>query len=162
MLSTICHTLSLATLSLCFPSPKTWQTNENRDSASSYVSFYLSKIYYWYIDIYILPYYHPFLNAKSPDYLFLPIVDATSTLEILNLILKIMCEAWLDHIYGKRIKFRYSSILILLAMDMFNVCFQVALVPWIFWKTSMASPLGCRAANRFRHFTSIRLFNMMC
>lgn len=35
-------------------------------------------------------------------------VQATDVLEILNLILKIMCEAWLDHIYGQKTKFRYA------------------------------------------------------
>lgn len=44
--------------------------------------------------------------------LFLPVVQATDVLEILNLVLRILCEAWLDNIYSQKIKFRckFSSL----------------------------------------------------
>lgn len=38
--------------------------------------------------------------------IYLPVLRSTQTLEILNLILRIMCEAWLDHIYTQKIPFR--------------------------------------------------------
>lgn len=44
------------------------------------------------------------LTAR-PDELYLPVVNATQLPDILSLVLQIMCEAWLDHIYMKRIRF---------------------------------------------------------
>lgn len=34
-----------------------------------------------------------------------PVLDATENDEINNMVLKIMCEAWLDHIYMNKIRF---------------------------------------------------------
>lgn len=45
--------------------------------------------------------------VQISEEVYLPVVQATDVLEILNLILRIMCEAWLDHIYVQKIKFRY-------------------------------------------------------
>lgn len=78
---------SLATLSLCFPKSSFWQINQIADKPSEYVDNFLNEIY-------------------------LPVLRATKELEILNLILRIMCEAWLDHIYMQKIKFRF---------DLFNI-----------------------------------------
>lgn len=44
----------------------------------------------------------------------MPVLDATNNLEILSLILKILCESWLDHIYMKKIKFSRSGAINLL------------------------------------------------
>lgn len=73
--------LSLATLSLCFPKTKFWQRKELQGTSNEYVTNFLNEIY-------------------------LPVLQATQVLEILNLVLRIMCEAWLDHIYMQKIKFR--------------------------------------------------------
>lgn len=81
--------LSLATLSLCFPKLKEWQCNLLRTTPSDYVKHFMEQIY-------------------------LPVLRATQSLEILNLVLRIMCEAWLDHIYLKKIKFSYDGALNLL------------------------------------------------
>lgn len=81
VLASICKMLSLATLSLCFPRSNFWQGRELQEKSNDYVTSFLSEIY-------------------------LPVLQATQVLEILNLVLRIMCEAWLDHIYMQKIKFR--------------------------------------------------------
>lgn len=81
VMASICKMLSLATLSLCFPKSKEWQCDHLQDKPNDYVSYFLDQIY-------------------------LPVLHATQVLDILNLVLRIMCEAWLDHIYMKKIKFR--------------------------------------------------------
>lgn len=40
------------------------------------------------------------------EQIYLPVLHATQVLDILSLVLRILCEAWLDHIYTKKIKFR--------------------------------------------------------
>lgn len=52
------------------------------------------------------PYNNMSIILISPDEIYLPVLRSTQTLEILNLILRIMCEAWLDHIYTQKIPFR--------------------------------------------------------
>ncbi|KAG4065560.1 hypothetical protein HA402_013330 [Bradysia odoriphaga] len=81
VLASICQTISLATLTLCFPSPKLWQSDSLQENANEYVAYYLNQLY-------------------------LPVLQATHILDILSLILKLLCEAWLDHIYMRKIKFR--------------------------------------------------------
>lgn len=82
-MAAICKMLSLATLSLCFPKSKHWQCDQLQDQPHEYINHFLNQIY-------------------------LPVLRATQILEILNLVLRIMCEAWLDYIYMKRIKFRFE------------------------------------------------------
>lgn len=41
VLASVCSTTSLATLSLCFPAPKLWQTEYIQESANEYVSYLL-------------------------------------------------------------------------------------------------------------------------
>lgn len=84
VLASICKTTCLATLSLCFPSPRSWQSELLQSQANDYVAYYLEQIYQ-------------------------PVLEATKDLEILNLVLKILCEAWLDHIYLKKFKFSYCG-----------------------------------------------------
>lgn len=43
VLATICRTISLATLSLCFPAPSDWQGAQLQDAAGDYVRYYLSR-----------------------------------------------------------------------------------------------------------------------
>lgn len=66
---------------------------------------------------------------------YLPVVKATDVLDILNLILRIMCEAWLDHIYTQKIKFRYELIYTsswnFIQTDLFIVFVLVERVHWI-------------------------------
>lgn len=81
--------LSLATLSLCFPKSKVWQCKALRSTSSDYVNHFMEQIY-------------------------LPVLRATQSLDILNLVLRIMCEAWLDHIYLKKTKFSREGALNLL------------------------------------------------
>lgn len=56
--------------------------------------------------IFTIPDLHNVLIFLSADQLYLPIIQATNIIDILSLVLKILCEAWLDHIYMKKIKFR--------------------------------------------------------
>lgn len=48
------------------------------------------------------------------DQIFLPTIRATKDIVILKLILKLICEAWLDFIYKKRIRFSVNGALRLL------------------------------------------------
>lgn len=89
ILASICKTTSLATLTLCFPVAKYWQTEQLNDDPSDYVTYYLEEV-------------------------FLPCVKATNDFEIISLILKILCEAWLDHIYTRKVKFSRSGAINLL------------------------------------------------
>lgn len=68
---------------------KIWQVNTLQDKYNEYVNIYL-------------------------DLMYLPIIEATKDIEILNLTLKIICEAWLENIYNKQIKFSYCGALNLL------------------------------------------------
>ncbi|CRK90603.1 CLUMA_CG004305, isoform A, partial [Clunio marinus] len=76
----ICDQTSLATLKIYFPPVKIWRVNHLKTTHNQYIEVYLDLIY-------------------------LPIIEATEDLEILSLALKIICEALLEHIYAKRIKF---------------------------------------------------------
>lgn len=89
ILSTTCQTYTLATLSLCFPPAKVWQSDTIHEVPGDYVDFFMKQIY-------------------------LPILEATRDAEILSLTLKIICEALLDHIYSKKVKFSKSGALNLL------------------------------------------------
>lgn len=55
-----------------------------------------------------------FFSFCFVDQIYLPVLHATKVLEILNLVLRILCEAWLDHIYMKKIKFSREGALNLL------------------------------------------------
>lgn len=89
ILAEICRITSLATLSLCFPATSIWQTEIKQTKANEYVSYYLMQI-------------------------LLPVLEATQNFDTIGLVLKIMCEAWLDHIYTKKIKFSHIGAMNLL------------------------------------------------
>ncbi|XP_055907299.1 uncharacterized protein LOC129942410 isoform X2 [Eupeodes corollae] len=89
ILSSVCRTLSLAHFSLSFPSRHHWKHSIFKESNSAYVSFVL-------------------------DQMFLPAVRATEDITILELILKLVCEAWIDYIYTQQIKFSTGGALALL------------------------------------------------
>lgn len=81
ILAEICRITSMATLSLCFPKSSIWQTEIKQTKANEYVGYILNQI-------------------------LLPVIEATQNLETIGLVLKLLCTAWLDHIYAKKIKFR--------------------------------------------------------
>ncbi len=89
VLAAVCETTSLATLSLYFPPTKHWQVNTLQEKYNEYVNVYLEIMY-------------------------LPVIQATKDIEILNLILKLICEAWLENIYAKQVKFSCCGALNLL------------------------------------------------
>ncbi|XP_035900175.1 uncharacterized protein LOC118506736 [Anopheles stephensi] len=89
VLAAVCRTTSLASLTLCFPYFKHWQTEVLQERANEYVAYFFNQIY-------------------------LPVIQATKDIEILKLTLKIICEAWLDHIYMKKTKFSSAGALNLL------------------------------------------------
>lgn len=90
ILSAVCRILSLANFTLCFPGANHWQRNVYDDEEKSlYVGYVLDQI-------------------------FLPTIRATQDIVILKLILKLICEAWLDFIYQKRIRFSVNGALRLL------------------------------------------------
>lgn len=90
ILSAVCRILSLANFTLCFPAASHWQRNVyDEEEKSLYVGYVLDQI-------------------------FLPTIRATQDIVILKLILKLICEAWLDFIYQKRIRFSVNGALRLL------------------------------------------------
>ncbi|XP_062711971.1 uncharacterized protein LOC134289697 [Aedes albopictus] len=89
VLAVVCRTTSLASLTLCFPHFRHWQSEILQETANEYVAYFFNQVY-------------------------LPVIEATKDLDILKLTLKIICEAWLDHIYMKKTKFSSSGALNLL------------------------------------------------
>lgn len=81
ILAEVCRITSLATMALCFPKGHVWQTEIKQTKANEYVAYILTQI-------------------------LLPVLESTQNFETIGLVLKILCEAWLDHIYAKKIKFR--------------------------------------------------------
>ncbi|XP_026827107.1 coiled-coil domain-containing protein 142 [Ooceraea biroi] len=81
-LAKICRVISLANLHMCFPQSNYWRRNSNIPPvvASLYVETYFEKV-------------------------LLPVLEVIEDPETSNMILRIMCEAWLDYIYLHRIKF---------------------------------------------------------
>ncbi|XP_077273252.1 uncharacterized protein LOC143903492 isoform X1 [Temnothorax americanus] len=81
-LAKICRVISLANLHMCFPQPSYWRRNNDISpmTASFYVETYFEKV-------------------------LLPVLEVIEDHETSNMILRIMCEAWLDYIYLHRIKF---------------------------------------------------------
>ncbi|XP_063986066.1 coiled-coil domain-containing protein 142 [Diachasmimorpha longicaudata] len=82
-LATICRVVSLANLHMCFPISKYWRRNSSAVVAvgpTPYVETYLQRV-------------------------LLPVLEVIEDHEVSNMVLKIMCEAWLDYIYLHRIKF---------------------------------------------------------
>ncbi|XP_029172330.1 coiled-coil domain-containing protein 142 [Nylanderia fulva] len=81
-LAKICRVVSLANLHMCFPQPNYWRQNSSVPpvTASLYVEVYFEKV-------------------------LLPVLEVIEDHETSNMILRIMCEAWLDYIYLHRIKF---------------------------------------------------------
>ncbi|XP_014603248.1 PREDICTED: coiled-coil domain-containing protein 142 [Polistes canadensis] len=82
ILAKICRVVSLANLHMCFPRSNYWRKSSDVApvTASLYVETYFEKV-------------------------LLPVLEVIEDPDISNMILKIMCEAWLDYIYLHRIKF---------------------------------------------------------
>lgn len=83
-MSDVCRTLSLAKLMLFFPPSAYWQTRVINENSGDYVKNLLHEILY-------------------------PVLRATKDVEMLSLVLKIVCEAWLDFIYLKKVRFSVSG-----------------------------------------------------
>ncbi|CAG9788210.1 unnamed protein product [Diatraea saccharalis] len=81
VLSSVCATTSLAHLTMIFPSNAAWRRITCTDPAFSV-------------------YVHDFL-----DKMLLPVVNATQDITTLNMVLRIMCESWLHHIYVAKVRF---------------------------------------------------------
>lgn len=85
VLSDVCRLISMANFTLCFPPATYWQKNNfDNEKSSEYVGYILDQIY-------------------------LPCIKATKDVVILKLILKIICEAWLDFIYQRHIRFSVNG-----------------------------------------------------
>ncbi|XP_056647608.1 uncharacterized protein LOC130452384 [Diorhabda sublineata] len=84
-LATVCRTICLANLQMIFPS-----------------SFYWKKT-----GIQILPEQPSSFVTKYLDRVLVPVLDATEDHLIANMILTLICECWLDHIYINKIKFSH-------------------------------------------------------
>ncbi|CAD1475157.1 unnamed protein product, partial [Heterotrigona itama] len=91
ILAKICRVVSLANLHMCFPRSSYWRKGSDVApvAASLYVEPYFKKV-------------------------LLPVLEVIEDPETSNMILKIMCEAWLDYIYLHRIKFSECGALQLL------------------------------------------------
>ncbi|XP_050344507.1 uncharacterized protein LOC126769664 [Nymphalis io] len=91
VLSSVCATISLAHLTMIFPSNAEWRKITQPDTVHSrYVQEFLDKM-------------------------LLPVIKATSDITTLNMVLRIMCESWLHHIYVAKVKFTKEAALQLLA-----------------------------------------------
>lgn len=88
ILASVCRVRSLAQLRICFPSDKYWSqmTSPDDQKPSEYVDEYLDDVL------------NPILTASVN----LPLSAQKS---VSKLILTILCESWLDHLYKRRIKF---------------------------------------------------------
>ncbi|XP_076632201.1 coiled-coil domain-containing protein 142 [Colletes latitarsis] len=82
ILAKICRVVSLANLHMCFPKSSYWRKGSDvaPTVASLYVEIYFEKV-------------------------LLPVLEVIEDHETSNMILRIMCEAWLDYIYLHRFKF---------------------------------------------------------
>ncbi|XP_052742125.1 uncharacterized protein LOC112044032 [Bicyclus anynana] len=92
VLSSVCATISLAHLTMIFPNNAEWRR----------VTQPLDPTFSFYV--------HEFL-----DKMLLPVIKATSDTTPLNMVLRIMCESWLHHIYVAKVKFTKDAALQLLA-----------------------------------------------
>ncbi|XP_068631810.1 uncharacterized protein [Battus philenor] len=92
VLSAVCATTSLAHLTMIFPSNAEWRriTQPPQPDNSIYVQEFLDKM-------------------------LLPVIKATDDTTSLNMILRIMCESWLHHIYVAKVKFSKDAATQLLA-----------------------------------------------
>ncbi|XP_054013894.1 coiled-coil domain-containing protein 142 [Hylaeus anthracinus] len=91
ILAKICRVVSLANLHMCFPRSSYWRKGSDVAplAASLYVEVYFEKV-------------------------LLPVLEVIEDHETSNMILRIMCEAWLDYIYLHRIKFsKYGALQLL-------------------------------------------------
>ncbi|XP_018563255.1 uncharacterized protein LOC108904989 [Anoplophora glabripennis] len=82
-LAKVCRTICLANLQMIFPKNSYWkQTGSSLvpENPSPYVNKYLNQI-------------------------LIPVLEATDDHVICNMILTLICESWLDHIYINKIKF---------------------------------------------------------
>ncbi|XP_047113122.1 uncharacterized protein LOC124789716 [Schistocerca piceifrons] len=87
VLASVCRTISLANLHMCFPEAKYWRQSRSMPKAASpYVEIYLDNVL------------KPVLKAMSP-------LPMTVQQHVGAMVMRILCEAWLDHIYIHRIKF---------------------------------------------------------
>ncbi|KAJ8719611.1 hypothetical protein PYW08_011786 [Mythimna loreyi] len=91
VLSSVCVTTSLAHLTMIFPSNAEWRlvTRPPQTINSIYV--------------------HEFLNT-----MLLPVIMATQDITTLNMVLRLMCESWLHHIYVAKVKFTKDAAMQLL------------------------------------------------
>ncbi|XP_066581937.1 coiled-coil domain-containing protein 142 [Prorops nasuta] len=91
ILAKICRVVSLANLHMCFPRSNYWRKGSDVPpiAASLYVENYFERV-------------------------LLPVLEVIEDHEISNMILRIMCESWLDYIYCHRIKFSEHGALQLL------------------------------------------------
>ncbi|XP_053608819.1 uncharacterized protein LOC128674352 isoform X2 [Plodia interpunctella] len=92
VVSSVCATTSLAHLTMVFPSGAVWRRvgAPPQPSHSLYVREFLDKM-------------------------LLPVVKATADVTTLNMVLRIMCESWLHHIYVAKVKFSKDAAVQLLA-----------------------------------------------
>ncbi|XP_075976684.1 uncharacterized protein LOC142976947 [Anticarsia gemmatalis] len=92
VLSSVCATTSLAHLTMIFPSNAEWRrvTRPPQTIHSIYVREFLDKM-------------------------LLPVIKATQDITTLNMVLRLMCESWLHHIYVAKVKFTKDAAMQLLA-----------------------------------------------
>ncbi|XP_058810309.1 coiled-coil domain-containing protein 142 isoform X2 [Phymastichus coffea] len=92
ILAQIGRVVSLASLHMCFPEPSYWRSSSplSGRGPSAYVDTYFERV-------------------------LLPVLRVADEPETPNMVLRIMCEAWLDYIYLHRVKFSERGALQLLA-----------------------------------------------
>ncbi|XP_074026255.1 uncharacterized protein isoform X2 [Leptinotarsa decemlineata] len=91
-LATVCKIICSANLQMIFPCHSYWrkpQSNTKPENPSSFVTTYLDRI-------------------------LVPVLQATDDPSVTNMILTLICESWLDHIYVNKIRFSEDGALQLL------------------------------------------------
>uniref|UniRef100_A0A1Y1MHN9 Coiled-coil protein 142 C-terminal domain-containing protein n=1 Tax=Photinus pyralis TaxID=7054 RepID=A0A1Y1MHN9_PHOPY len=100
-LASVCRMISLANLQMIFPDNQFYRRSSfnGPEKPSSYVSTYLGAISNRASIVY----------TTILDAILSPVLATTEDHHISNMILKIMCECWLDHIYMNKMKFSQSG-----------------------------------------------------
>ncbi|XP_028129058.2 uncharacterized protein LOC114325248 [Diabrotica virgifera virgifera] len=86
-LASVCRTICLANLQMIFPPSSYWKKT-NSEMISETPSVFV---------------------AKYLDRILVPVLEATNDHQIANMILTLICESWLDHIYLNKIKFSHCG-----------------------------------------------------
>ena len=122
-LARVCRTFSLATLKNIFPPASHFSKSGSGSGVnpSAYVAEYIGNTENTTFD-----YGNTFCTIYFADRVLSPVVDALVPMRaetqqnVARITLKTFCEAWLEHIRGRRIKFRYIYLFLINKLTSFK------------------------------------------